>query len=57
MSYVSDKQKRFFHTDTAREKGIGSKAVKEFDKASKGMHLPESVHHHKKGAIMRVLKK
>ena len=41
MPYVSDSQRRFFHTDTAREKGISSKTVAEFDRASKGKRLPE----------------
>lgn len=41
MSYKSDKQRRFFHTDTAKEAGITPKEVKEFDTASKGMDLPE----------------
>jgi len=41
MPYVSDAQRRFFHTDTAKKKGITSKEVKEFDTASKGMKLPE----------------
>jgi hypothetical protein len=41
MPYVSDKQRRFFHTDTARKKGITASEVKEFDEASRGMKLPE----------------
>jgi hypothetical protein len=45
MPYVSDKQRRFFHTDTAREKGISAATVAEYDQASKGMKLPESAAH------------
>lgn len=41
MPYVSDAQRKFFHTDTAKKKGITSKQVKEFDTASKGLELPE----------------
>lgn len=39
--YSSDKQRKFFHTDTAKKKGITPKIVDEFDEASKGMDLPE----------------
>ena len=39
--YKSEKQRRFFHTDTARKKGIKPETVEEFDEASKGMNLPE----------------
>lgn len=41
MPYKSDAQRRFFHTDTAKKKGITDKEVNEFDQASKGMKLPE----------------
>lgn len=41
MPYKSQKQRRFFHTQTAKDKGISEKTVNEFDKASKGMNLPE----------------
>jgi hypothetical protein len=41
MPYKSDAQRRFFHTDTARKKGIKPGTVEEFDEASKGMKLPE----------------
>ena len=41
MPYVSDRQRRFFHTDTARKAGITPEQVAEFDEASKGMKLPE----------------
>jgi hypothetical protein len=39
--YKSDAQRRYFHTDTARRKGITPEMVEEYDEASKGMHLPE----------------
>lgn len=41
MPYASDAQRRFFHTDTARKKGISAETVKEFDEASRGKKLPE----------------
>jgi len=41
--YVSDAQRRFFHTNTAKKKGITAAQVKEYDQASKGMKLPEHV--------------
>lgn len=41
MPYKSDAQRRFFHTNTAKAKGISAKTVEEFDKASKGMKLPK----------------
>jgi hypothetical protein len=41
MPYVSQKQERFFHTQTAKDKGIKPSTVKEFDKASKGKKLPK----------------
>jgi len=43
MMYVSEAQRKFFHTDTARKKGITSAQVKEYDTASKGLTLPEHV--------------
>jgi hypothetical protein len=43
MPYKSDAQRKFFHTDTAKKKGITKKEVKEFDKASKGKKLPKKV--------------
>jgi hypothetical protein len=39
--YKSLAQERFFHTQTAAQKGIKPSTVQEFDKASKGMKLPE----------------
>ena len=41
--YVSDAQRRFFHTNTAKKKGITAAQVSEYDQASKGMKLPEHV--------------
>lgn len=41
MPYASDRQRRFFHTATARRKGITSAMVKEYDEASRGKKLPE----------------
>ena len=41
MPYKSDAQRRFFHTQTAKDKGITTKQVNEFDSASKGMKLPK----------------
>lgn len=41
MPYKSDAQRRFFHTDTARRKGITADTVKEFDRTSRGRDLPE----------------
>ncbi len=43
MPYKSLKQERFFHTQTAKDKGIKPATVQEFDQASKGMKLPEIV--------------
>lgn len=40
MPYKSNKQRKFFHTATAQSEGITPKMVKEFDKASKGLKLP-----------------
>jgi len=41
MPYVSQKQRAFFHTDTAKKAGITPSEVKEFDQASKGLKLPK----------------
>lgn len=43
MPYKSDAQRKFFHTPTARKKGISASTVKEFDNASRGMSLPKKV--------------
>jgi hypothetical protein len=40
MPYKSSAQRKFFHTATARKKGIKAAVVDEFDSASKGMKLP-----------------
>lgn len=39
--YRSTKERAFFHTPTARKKGITKAMVDEYDKASKGMKMPE----------------
>jgi hypothetical protein len=39
MPYVSDKQRRFFHSPGAKKAGISSATVSEFDRASKGKKL------------------
>lgn len=41
MPYASDRQRRFFHTESARRAGITAAMVREFDAASKGRDLPE----------------
>jgi hypothetical protein len=47
MSYKSDAQRKYFHV--MEKKGeISRKTVKEWDKASKGMRLPEHVKPKKK---------
>lgn len=43
MPYKSDAQRRFFHSPGAKKAGISEKTVKEYDKASKGMELPEKL--------------
>lgn len=43
MPYKSIAQERFFHTDTAKKKGITPATVNEFDQASKGMKLPKKI--------------
>jgi hypothetical protein len=40
MPYVSDKQRKFFHTKTAKKAGITSEMVHEWDQASSGKKLP-----------------
>lgn len=51
MSYSSDAQRKFFHTDTAKAAGITGDEVKEFDKASKGKELPEHVKKMDEGGV------
>ena len=46
MPYSSDKQRKFFHTDTAKKKGITKKTVEEFDAASRGQKLPKKAKKH-----------
>jgi len=41
--YASDAQRRFFHTDTAKAKGIKAEDVTGKDQASKGMALPKKL--------------
>lgn len=43
MPYASEKQRKFFHTKTARKRGITAAMVKEYDAASKGKKLPMKV--------------
>ena len=53
MAYRSESQRKFFHTNTAKDQGISASTVHEFDKASKGLKLPE----HVKGSKFHKLKK
>lgn len=43
MPYVSNAQRRFFHSPGAKKAGITTSQVKEFDSASKGKKLPEQL--------------
>lgn len=43
MPYVSDAQRRFFHSPGAAKVGITPAMVKEYDEASRGKKLPEKV--------------
>ena len=56
MPYKSDAQRRFFHTPTAKKKGITPDQVKEFDQASKGMDLPDHAAHMKKNPHITSIK-
>jgi len=47
VPYVSDAQRRFFHSAGAKKAGITKSQVAEYDSASKGKSLPER----KSGAI------
>lgn len=51
MPYKSNQQRKFFHTAGAKKAGISEKTVAEYDKASKGMKLPN-----KKSAWMNIKK-
>lgn len=48
MPYDSNAQRRFFHANMGKKKGITPKVVDEYDQASKGEHLPERVGKKKK---------
>lgn len=48
MPYKSDAQRKFFHTSTAKKKGITKKMVHEWDEASKGKKLPKKAKKKKK---------
>jgi hypothetical protein len=48
MPYASQAQAGFFHTNP--EKVGGAKVVKEFDRATKGKHLPKRVSAYKQAA-------
>lgn len=41
MPYISDQQRKFFHSPGAKKAGIKESTVKEFDQASKDMKLPK----------------
>ena len=43
MPYKSEAQRKFFHTETARKKGITPQMVSEYDDASRGETLPKKV--------------
>ena len=43
MPYKSDAQRKWFHTEAARKKGITQDMVDEYDKESEGKMLPEKV--------------
>lgn len=53
MPFHSDAQRRFFHSPAARRAGISADTVHEFDRASKGMDLPEKVDHKAMGGVVR----
>jgi len=50
MPYASDRQRRFFHTATARKHGITPAMVREYDEASRGKDLPEKAEKKAEGA-------
>lgn len=43
MPYKSDAQRRFFHSEGARKAGITPAMVAEWDEASRGLKLPDTV--------------
>ena len=53
MPYVSDAQRRYFHANAAKLEKEGVN-IAEWDKASKGLKLPEHV---KKSIIKKAIKK
>ena len=56
MPYKSEAQRRFFHAAEARGE-IDPKTVREYDKASKGKHLPEKVKGSKFSRLKKMMKK
>lgn len=55
MPYKSDSQRRYFHAAEARG-DISPSVVSEFDQASKGMKLPETVKKKSLGHALREMK-
>lgn len=47
---------RYFHTDSAKKKGITEDMVNEYDKASKGLKLPEKAPSLKLPKLRKLLK-
>lgn len=41
MPYISDQQRKFFHSAGAKKAGITEEQVKEYDEASKNKKLPK----------------
>jgi hypothetical protein len=56
MPFKSEKQRRFMNAAAARGE-IKQSTVDEFNKASKGMHLPESKHSDKMHRIKKLMKR
>lgn len=56
MPYKSDAQRRYFHAAEARGE-IKPSVVNEFDKASKGMKLPERKNKKSSGPLHEYLRK
>ena len=54
--YKSRSQQRYFHAAEARGE-MDPKTVKEYDKASKGKHLPEKVKGSKFSRLKKMMKK
>ncbi len=53
--YASQAQQRFFHTDTAKAKGISAEDVAGKDATSKGMALPKKKKLGKAAPVQRAL--